>query len=134
MITLIPDGVYLHRGKGPFECLPGLLFSADKKAECFQICAPSHLNQRQHISDITRVNSLKTGIAYDILLFGALAGTKLIETHSRSLFLPCLSLVVDNELCGSAGGPGVCAGQGAVQGAQPCDPVWMYRRHCGAAA
>lgn len=50
------------------------------------------------------------------------------------LLPPCLSPVTDHELCGSVGRPGVCAGQGAVQRTQPCNPVWMYRRHCGAAA
>lgn len=47
---------------------------------------------------------------------------------------PSLSTVTDHELCGSVGGSGVCAGQGAVQGAQPRNPIWMYRRHRGAAA
>lgn len=52
------------------------------------------------------------------------------------LFLSSLRLAPDSdhELCGSVGRPGVCAGQGAVQGTEPCDPVGMYRRHRGAAA
>lgn len=45
-----------------------------------------------------------------------------------------MSSVADHELCGSAGGPGICASQGAVQRTQPCNSVWMYRRHRGPAA
>lgn len=45
-----------------------------------------------------------------------------------------MSPVTDHELCGSVGGPGVCAGQGAVQRTQPCNAVWMYRCHRGPAA
>lgn len=45
-----------------------------------------------------------------------------------------MSPVTDHELCGSVGGSGVCAGQGAVQRTQPCNAVWMYRRHRGPAA
>ena len=50
------------------------------------------------------------------------------------LFSPCLCPVADHELCGSVGGPGVCASQGAVQRSQPRNTVWMHRCHRGAAA
>lgn len=49
-------------------------------------------------------------------------------------FLPCVSPVTDHELCGSVGGTGVRAGQGAVQRTQPCNTVRMYRCHRGPAA
>lgn len=56
------------------------------------------------------------------------------SVRALSLLFPSMSPVTDHELCGSVGGPGVCAGQRAVQGTQPCNPVWMYRCHRGAAA
>lgn len=58
------------------------------------------------------------------------------KTDTRVRAKPgCLfSSVSDHELCGSAGGPGVCAGQGAVQRPQPCNSVRLYRRHRGPAA
>lgn len=56
------------------------------------------------------------------------------DIGEADVILLCVSAVPDHELCGSVGGSGVCAGQGAVQGPQPCHPVWVHRRHCGAAA
>lgn len=56
------------------------------------------------------------------------------DIGEADIFLYCVSAVTDHELCGSVGGSGVCAGQGAVQGPQPCHPVRVHRRHCGAAA
>lgn len=56
------------------------------------------------------------------------------KVTNRNSFLPSLSPVTDHELCGSVGGPGVRAGQGAIQGTQPCNTVWMYRCYRGTTA
>lgn len=67
-------------------------------------------------------------------LKGQKKSVEINKNHHPRFLSPCLSPVTDHELCGSVGGPGVCAGQGAVQRTQPCDAVWMYRCHRGPAA
>lgn len=101
--------------------LSGFLFSAGDDAERYPSTYAAHATWLQIVLNVI--------VHMAVCMFEAWR----IISDTPSL-CPSLLTVTDHELCGSVGGSGVCAGQGAVQGAQPSNPIWMYRRHRGAAA
>lgn len=71
-----------------------------------------------------------------VVVVVVVVGGLLVDVCVFFLTFCSLSLppVTDHELRGSVGGPGVRAGQGAVQRTQPGNSVRMYRRHRGLSA